>query len=753
MNMSLIDWSVIFGLLTFLFVVLFKIKKYTKTASSFLVADRCAGRYLLAMAQGAIGLGAITVIAQWQMSFTSGFGAGWWSYAGIPIFTIITLSGWVFYRYRETRVMTIGQFFEMRYSKNFRIFAASIMWISGILNFGIFPAVGANFFVSYCGLSETYGIGPIVLGTYESIVFLLVIIPFLFAFWGGQIAVLVTDFLQSFFGNVVLAIVLPILLFKFPLKEIFDGLLIADPGKSMVNPFHAGAVDFSPWYFFIGLFGYIFNILAWQGTQGCNSSATSPHEAKMAGAIGWVRCYGTGPTIALIPLIAYMIMHHPSYGDKAAKVNLMLNGIENDQIRNQMITPLTMTLYMPIGLLGAYAAVMLAGTISGNSSYMHSWGSIFIQDIIIPIRKKPLTEKQHISLLRFSMLGVAAFIFLFSCLFRQTTHILLFFALTAAIWLGGAGAVITGGLYTRWGNTLAAYGAIISGSLIATTGLIMEQIWKSKFNTNLFAPTQYIYILVICLTAIATIIACRAIWLGGKRKICKVGIFASIAIIASGILIIEKSGASWILSKAVWSDDHFKLDGQWIFFFAMVISAEVYMLFSFFGSRTTFNLEKMLHRGEYQIKEDHVADEPAIAPTWNWKQLFGFTKEFTFGDKLIYGLMVSHSFVLFSLFVVVTAIALLFSFSDRNWANYHRYFTSAYLFASFAILVWVSVGGLKDLARLFKNLKKIKHDVNDDGIVRDHNYIKASESQDDQSQSEQGAKLAKEKRVAQGSGD
>ena len=730
MNMSLIDWSVILGLLIFLSAVILKIKKYTKTASSFLVADRCAGRYLLAMAQGAIGLGAITTIAQWQMSYSSGFGSGWWGYAGIPIFTMVTLSGWVFYRYRETRVMTIGQFFEMRYSKKFRIFAAMIMWISGILNFGIFPAVGANFFINYCGLPETYSLGSVAVGTYPTIVFLLVIIPFFFAFWGGQIGVLVTDFLQSTFCNVVLAILLPLLLFKFPLREVFDGLLVADAGKSMVNPFHAGKVDFNPWYFFIGMFGYIFNLLAWQGTQGYNSSATSPHEAKMAGAIGWVRCYGTGPTIALIPLIAYMIMHHPNYVDQAAKVNQMLIGIENDQVRNQMITPLTMTLYMPVGLMGAFAAVMFAGSISANDTYMHSWGSIFIQDIIIPLRKKPLTEKQHIFLLRLSMLGVALFIFLFSCIFRQTQHILLFFALTAAIWLGGAGAVITGGLYTRWGNTLAAYGAIISGSLIATTGIIMEQIYKSKFNTNLFAPTQYVYIVAVCLTVIAAIIAGRAIWLNWNKQIGKIGMLVSLGIIAIGVLIVEKSGASWILSRAAWSDDKFTLDGQWIFFFAMVISAEVYMLFSFFGSKTTFNLEKMLHRGKYQIKEDHATNESPIAPTWNWKQLFGFTKEFTFGDKVIYSLMVSHSFVLFSLFVVVTALALIFGFSDRNWANYHRYFTGAYLFASGAILVWVSVGGIRDLFSLFRNLKKIRHDIKDDGIVRDHDYTCVSKSED-----------------------
>ena len=58
--------------------------------------------------------------------------------------------------------------------------------------------------------------------------------------------------------------------------------------------------------------------------------------------------------------------------------------------------------------MGAFAAVMLAAFISTHDTYLHSWASIFIQDVVMPLRKKPFSSKQHISVLRWAIIGVAA---------------------------------------------------------------------------------------------------------------------------------------------------------------------------------------------------------------------------------------------------------------------------------------------------------------------------------------------------------
>ena len=78
---------------------------------------------------------------------------------------------------------------------------------------------------------------------------------------------------------------------------------------------------------------------------------------------------------------------------------------------------------------------------------------------------------------------MAVFIFFFSLIFQQSQHILLFFAITGAIFAGGSGAVIIGGLYWKRGTAAAAWAAMITGSSIAVGGIIIHQL-KADFFIN-----------------------------------------------------------------------------------------------------------------------------------------------------------------------------------------------------------------------------------------------------------------------------
>jgi SSS family solute:Na+ symporter len=131
---------------------------------------------------------------------------------------------------------------------------------------------------------------------------------------------------------------------------------------------------------------------------------------------------------------------------------------------------------LPTGLLGLFAGLMLAASVTTDDTYLHSWGSIFIQDVIMPFRREPFTPKQHLRVLRWSILGVAVFAFGFSLLFQQSQYIFLFFAITGAIFAGGSGAVIIGGLYWKRGTTAAAWSALATGSTIAVGGIVVHQL-------------------------------------------------------------------------------------------------------------------------------------------------------------------------------------------------------------------------------------------------------------------------------------
>ena len=60
------------------------------------------------------------------------------------------------------------------------------------------------------------------------------------------------------------------------------------------------------------------------------------------------------------------------------------------------------------------------------------------------------------------------------------------FAITAAIFAGGSGAVIIGGLYWKRGTTTAAWTAMIVGAFISVGGVLVKQIsseWLSDINS------------------------------------------------------------------------------------------------------------------------------------------------------------------------------------------------------------------------------------------------------------------------------
>jgi len=153
----------------------------------------------------------------------------------------------------------------------------------------------------------------------------------------------------------------------------------------------------------------------------------------------------------------------------------LLNGAGSETIQSQIRVPLVLTTLLPVGLMGAFAAIMLAAAIACHNSYLHSWGSIFIQDVIMPIRQRPFDPQKHVRYLKMSILGVGVFIYVFSLVFQQSEYIFLFMAITGSIFVGGSGAVIIGGLYWKRGTTGAAWSAMITGSTIAVGGIVVQQ--------------------------------------------------------------------------------------------------------------------------------------------------------------------------------------------------------------------------------------------------------------------------------------
>jgi SSS family solute:Na+ symporter len=658
MNMSLIDVVIVAVVMIFITIVALRTQKYVKGVADFCSANRCAGKYLLGIARSEVGFAAISAVAYFEVFYKAGFAGDFWGYASIPIGLIIGLSGFVTYRYRATRALTLAQFLEMRYSRKFRIFAGSICWISGILNFGIFPGVAARFFINFCGLPPEITLGGISVATFPVVMFVLVSLALSFTLFGGQIAILVTDFWQGTFAIIIFAMITTFLLFNFPWSQVCETMKIVSlPGKSLINPMDIGRQeDFNMYFYLIVMFVAMYSVGSFQGAQGYSSSAINPHEAKMAGIIGSLRGAMISLGLMLIPISVLVYMNHPDFSVQAVGIHHAMEQAypQDSNLQRQMLVPFVLGRILPVGLIGGFMAAMLGFFISTNNTYMHSWGTIFVQDIVCPLRKKPLSPKNHIRLLRWSIAFVGVFAYLFSLVFPIQEYIQLFLTITGAIFMGGAGSVIIGGLYWKRGTTMAAYAAMIVGSVLATSSIVLRLVW------------EHVPLLV-----------------------------------------------NWSPKMPV--------NSQIATFFSGITAILIYLLVSLLGKRQIVNMDKLLHRGEYATKEEvdelkGVGTEKKVGKFW---KIIGVNnREFSRMDRGWFLLtFISAMYRMIAFFILLFLVSLGYMNDDR-WLVWWRIVIFVALGIGLVVGVGASVGGFYDLAKMYRKLKEERVDESDDGRVK-----------------------------------
>ena len=500
--MQLADWLMVLLPLVVVAWLAWRTRRHARSVADFMAANRCARRYLLCTAQGESTYGLITAVAGFEMIYVAGFTILWWQKLTIASSLLLALSGYVIYRYRQTRAMTLAQFLEQRYSRNLRVFAGLVAFTAGVVNFGIFPAVGARFFVYFCGLPEHVLLGGWTVPTYALLMVVFVGTALALTLAGGQITILMATFLEGLISGVFYLVVVIALLLLFRWDQIVAALANQPPGHSLLNPFDALQLrDFNIWYVLLGIFTSCYAYGSWQGGHAFRSSAASPHEAKMANILGNWRVYTRSLMFTLLAICAYTFLHHADFAVGARAVNTQLQSITGATLQTQMRVPVALAYLLPDGIRGILAAILLFALLACDGSYMHSWGSIFVQDVLLPLRKVALEPAAHLRLLRWAIAGVAVFAFVFSLCFPQTDYILMFFAITGAIY-SGAGAVIVGGLYWRKGTTSAAWVSMITGAVLAVTGLVIRQldpqfpingVWM-QFIAQLGAISTYVII-------------------------------------------------------------------------------------------------------------------------------------------------------------------------------------------------------------------------------------------------------------------
>jgi SSS family solute:Na+ symporter len=664
MNLQFIDWLVVAVPLVTVMVVAWYTQRHVQCVSDFLSGGRIAGRYLVAVSDGVAAMGLITVVGFFEFYYKSGFAVGFWGQIQVPVTLLLALTGFVIYRFRETRAMTLAQFFEIRYSRRFRMFAGWLSAIAGIINYGIFPAVAARFFIHYVNLPSHVSILGALVPTFAICMFFFLGFALLVVLFGGQMAIMVSDCMQGILTFIMFVVVTLVVLGRFRWGQISESLTAHPKGESMLNPFDSFDIqDFNIWFALIGALGAVYITMAWQGNQGYNCAAASPHEAKMGKLLGGWRTGITYSMVVLLAVAAFTFLNHGDFDEQAAPAKAAISNISDATIATQVQVPVAIAHFLPPGVSGMFLATMLFLMLSTDTTYLHSWGSIIVQDVILPLRKKPISQQERLRYLRWSSTGVAVFAFLFSLLFQQTTYILMFFSLTGAVYLGGAGSCIIGGLYWSRGTTRGAWASMITGALIGGLGIVMGQGWPRLARS-----------------------------------------------------LLSRYPESPFLLK---HQESFFINGQWMWFFAFTSAIGVYIAVSLLTCRQPFNMDRMLHRGKYDLEGD--TQIAGADQSRGWLKLVGIDRHFTRKDRAVAAFIFTWSIGHFAVWVAVTIWNLITPWPLPWWTNYF-WITGVglVLFGSVISGIWFTWGGVRDLRRFFRELHTLKRNFADDGSVIGH---------------------------------
>jgi hypothetical protein len=285
-------------------------------------------------------------------------------------------------------------------------------------------------------------------------------------------------------------------------------------------------------------------------------------------------------------------------------------------------------------------------------------------------------------MVRWVSVGVCVFFFLGSYFMAQLDYINLFVTIVCSLWLGGCGPVMIFGLYSKFGTKAGAWASLLTGMFFSAGCIFVQRKWAS-----LIYP-----------------------FLSEHNLVEAVGRWLETLSRPFNPYIVWKMNAV----KCPINSNEF-------YFISMVSTIIIYCVVSYCTLKEPFNLERLLHRGKYD-----TGCEKKAAEKWTLKSIFrhllGITPEYTRLDKFIAWFLFCYSLI-FGFGIMFLGVIFWNRFSGHPWTNVGW---SRYIFVKFLAVpsilamvsaVWFGIGGVRDLLRLFKDLKTRKVNALDNGLV------------------------------------
>lgn len=767
--MTWLSWMiVILPVLGVLFAAFYS-KRYVKDVADYLACGRVAGRYVISVGDMAAGLSVISLVAACEANYQVGIAYHFWGAINTPISVLLALSGYCVYRFRQTRCLSIGQFLELRYSRSFRMVAASIRTIAEMITNAIGPAVAVRFFIYFLGIPHHFTILGMELPTYGIMVAVLLIIATAIIWPAGRISLLVTDSIQGMMSYPIFVIFVVFVLSKISwFNDVAPVMLDRAAGESFLNPKDIHNLrDFNMFAIFAGIVSNILNRAAWIGND-TSGSARNPHEQKMASILGTWRNGFSYTMMSLIGLFLITYMLSNRYASEARDVRVRLS----DKVAAEVVARPEIR----AKIAEKVAAIPVASHVIGQDppySQKNNPDTPYLDAVLTTLRAEMPNNDDSAAAAKGENVAKHEnpnFVFQkFRSLYNQMMMPTL---------LGGLFSPLLMGLFTLLmvmllistddSRIFNASSTIIQDIVVPIRRKEMSVFehltWLKGCTlgvTILFFVISLFFAQLDFINMFTTMMC--ALWLGASGPIMIGGLYTrfgttfgawcSLAF-GSGTafigLLLQRNWADYVypwieghgyvgavgnafvaVSKPfnpwiVWEMNpiKFPVNSIEISFIAMMLGIVGYLLGSLITYREPFNLDRLLHRGKYHPDgEQPVVVEKLSVGSFIYRRMIGITPEYTRGDRLIAWSVFLWSIV-YGFGIMFCGVLIWNKFSPwpvQRWGVYY-YITTivASLLVGCVSTVWFMWGGFRDMVAMFRDLAARVANPLDDGRVVGH---------------------------------
>ncbi len=529
-NFSTLDWIIVIVYLVGTVIKGVWVNRYVGDLSDFIIAGRGLRIYLAIATMTGTEIGLVTIMYNAQEGFTRGLSAYVIGLCWLVGMLLIGLTGFIVYPLRKFEIMTIPEYYELRYGIRTRVVGGVILALAGILNMGLFLQAGARFMTGMLGIGTGFGLKVLMTG--------MLFMVLLYTTFGGMVSVVITDYVQFVVLGVAMVIATVWAVGHVGWDNIVD-TAVAQHGPSGMNPV---ATDGYGWWYVVWMvYLAVAGGALWATATTRALAARSPKTAQRL--YGWTSITFFARVVIPVTWGAAALAFITATPELAAA----FLGDGPDRLNSQYAMPVFFARLLPSGFLGILAAGMMAGFMSTHDSYLLCWASVITQDVIAPLyrvgprgrriagavsatlggaavagiaygvlnlfatptvpgvvlgflagvpcaawllRRVPqvleapdLSERGRFIITRTVIVLIGVFLLVWGLWYEAPMTLWTYMAVTGTIYLAGAMACIGFGLYWRRANETGALIALVAG-LIAVLGILPWETWGIEWITS-----------------------------------------------------------------------------------------------------------------------------------------------------------------------------------------------------------------------------------------------------------------------------